>query len=156
VKNNSIVVTDTDMDRLSRLVRASRLSLLRDRPQLDLLQQVLDSAEVWPSERVPKGVVRVHSRARIRDFDTRQQEAYVLVLPDEADASRGFISVLAPLGMALLGHRKGDVIQAKVPGGTRRLRIQLVSQQDSKDRSNSASDRSQELAESGLRDRVAA
>ena len=156
MKNNSIVVTDTDMDRLSRLVRASRLSLLRDRPQLDLLQQVLDSAEVWPSERVPKGVVRVHSRARIRDFDTRQQEAYVLVLPDEADASRGFISVLAPLGMALLGHRKGDVIQAKAPGGTRRLRVQRVWQQDHKERPVSSRSQSQEQAGSVLQDSRAA
>jgi regulator of nucleoside diphosphate kinase len=156
-KGEWIVITDTDMKKLSRLVRsASQLSLLRDGPQLELLQQTLDSAEVRPSRRVPKSIIRIHSRSRVRDLNSQQQGIYVVVLPDEADATRGLISVLTPLGMALLGHRKGDVIQAKAPGGTRRLRVQRVWQQDHKERPVSSRSQSQEQAGSVLQDSRAA
>jgi regulator of nucleoside diphosphate kinase len=68
----------------------------------------------------------MNCRARVLDFDTRQKEVYTLVFPDEANASKATISVLAPLGIALLGRRRGDIIEAKVPGGTRKLRIEQV------------------------------
>jgi regulator of nucleoside diphosphate kinase len=124
--DRSIIVTDGDVDRLRRLVRALKYSLFRDQRQLELLDQTLESAEVRPPGRVPKDVVRMNSRVRVLDFDTRRKGLYTLVFPEEANISRGFISVLAPLGIALLGRRRGDIIEAKVPGGARRLRVEQV------------------------------
>ena len=124
--DRSIIVTDGDVDRLRRLVRALKYSLFRDQRQLELLDQTLESAEVRPQGRVPKDVVRMNSRVRVLDFDTRRKGMYTLVFPEEANISQGFISVLAPLGIALLGRRRGDVIEAKVPGGIRRLRVEHV------------------------------
>ena len=124
--DRAIIVTDGDVERLKRLVRALRYSLFRDQRQLELLDQTLESAEVRPSGRVPKDVVRMNSCVRVLDFDTRRKGLYTLVFPEEANISRGFISVLAPLGIALLGRRKGDVIEATVPGGIRRLRVEHV------------------------------
>jgi regulator of nucleoside diphosphate kinase len=121
-----IIVTDADVERLKRLVRALKYSLFRDQRQLELLDQTLESAEVRPPGRVPKDVVRMNSRVRVLDFDTRRKGLYTLVFPEEANISRGFISVLAPLGVALLGRRKGDVIEASVPGGTRMLKVERV------------------------------
>ncbi len=121
-----IIVTDGDVDRLRRLVRALKYSLFRDQRQLELLDEALESAEVRPPARVPKDVVRMNSRVRVLDFDTRRKGLYTLVFPEEANISRGFVSVLAPLGIALLGRRKGEVIEAKVPGGIRRLRVEHV------------------------------
>jgi len=121
-----ILVTDGDVDRLRRLVRALKCSLYRDQRQLELLDEVLEGAEVRPPARVPKNVVRMNSRVRVLDFDTRRKGLYTLVFPEEANISRGFVSVLAPLGIALLGRRKGDVVEAKVPGGIRRLRVEQV------------------------------
>jgi regulator of nucleoside diphosphate kinase len=121
--DRSIIVTDGDVERLTRLVRALKYSLLRDQRQLDLLDQTLESAEVRPPGRVPKDVVRMNSRVRVLDFDTRKRGMYTLVFPEEANISRGLISVLAPLGIALLGRRRGDIIEAKVPGGVRKLRV---------------------------------
>jgi len=120
--DGSIIVTQADMDRLTRLLHAFKHSLFRDQQQLDLLGQTLAAAEVRPSAEVPRDVVRVNSRVRVFDFDTRRREVYTLTFPEEADISKGMISVLAPLGIALLGRRKGDVIEAKVPGGARKLR----------------------------------
>ena len=124
--DRSIIVTDGDVERLTRLVRALKYSLFRDQRQLDLLDQTLESAEVRPPGRVPKDVVRMNSRVRVLDFDTRKKGMYTLVFPEEANISRGLISVLAPLGLALLGRRRGDIIEAKVPGGIRRLRVEHV------------------------------
>jgi regulator of nucleoside diphosphate kinase len=124
--NGPIIVADGDEGRLRRLVRALKYSLFRDQRQLDLLDQTLESAEVRPPDRVPKGVVRMNSRIRVLDFETRKRGMYTLVFPEEANISQGLISVLAPLGIALLGHRTGDTIEAKVPGGVRTLRVEHV------------------------------
>jgi len=124
--DRSIIVTDGDMETLRRLVWALKYSLFRDQRQLELLDEALESAEVRPPARVPKDVVRMNSRVRVLDFDTRRKGLYTLVFPEEANISRGFVSVLAPLGIALLGRRKGEVIEAKVPGGIRRLRVEHV------------------------------
>jgi regulator of nucleoside diphosphate kinase len=128
VKSHTIVVTDGDMDRLDRLTRAQRHSLFRDQQQLDLLDQVLQNADVRPLNRTPKTVVRMNSSVVVRDSDTREGERFTLVFPEQADISRGLISVLAPVGIALLGHRKGELIEARVPGGIRRLRVEEVRQ----------------------------
>jgi len=126
MKDRPLIVTDADMERLTRLVRALKYSLFRDQQQLDVLDQVLENAEVRPLGRVPGNVIRMNSCVRVRDFETHEKESYTLVFPEEANISRGLISVLAPLGIALLGRRQGDDIEAKVPGGTRTLRVEHV------------------------------
>ena len=126
--SHSIVVTDDDMNRLSRLVQALKHSLFRDQLQLESLEQTLASAEVAPRERIARDVIRMNSTIRVLDLDTRKKERYTLVFPDSADISTRQISVLAPVGIALLGRRQGDVIETKVPGGARRLRVEWVSQ----------------------------
>jgi regulator of nucleoside diphosphate kinase len=126
MKSHSIIVSDADMDRLSRLVRALKHSLFRDPLQLELLDQTLESAEVTSSERIPKDIIRMNSRIRVLDLDTRKKELCTLVFPEHADISTSRISVLAPVGIALLGRRQRDIIEVIVPGGTRRLRIEHV------------------------------
>jgi regulator of nucleoside diphosphate kinase len=126
VKSHTIIVTTADMDRLSRLVRALKHSLFRDPLQLESLEQTLESAEVTSSERVPRDVIRMNSSIRVLDLDTRKKELYTLAFPENADISTSRISVLAPVGIALLGRRQGDVIETKVPGGARRLRVERV------------------------------
>jgi len=132
VKRQSIVITDSDMERLTHLIRGAQHSLFRDHHQVDLLDNVLQGAEVRPPHSMPKSVVRMRSRVQVRDIHTRKEDVYTVVLPDEANASLGLISVLAPIGIALLGRRKGAVVDASVPGGIRRLRIvQVIQSRDS-------------------------
>jgi len=128
VKSQWIVITDCDMERLSRLIRGAPHSLSRDQEQLDLLDHVLQTADVRPPGRMPKSVVRMNSKVYVGDLGTRKEEVYTVVFPGEANASRGLVSVLAPVGIALIGHRKGSVVEVKVPGGIRRLRIRHVIQ----------------------------
>lgn len=142
MKSHSIIVMDADMDRLTRLVRALKHSLFRDQQQLELLDQTLGSADVTPLERIPRDVIRMNSRIRVLDFGTRTKQLYTLVFPENADISIGRLSVLAPVGIALLGRRQGDVIETKVPGGARRLRVERVLQRPRIARRQARPDRS--------------
>lgn len=142
MQDRSVIVTDADMDKLTRLVRAFQHSLFRDQRQLELLDQKLASAEVRTPGRIPRNLIRMNSCVRVFDFDSQRRGLYTLVFPEEANISKGMISVLAPLGIALLGRRKGDVIEAQVPGGTRRLKVEGVRQQPAVGRTNSSEDSS--------------
>jgi regulator of nucleoside diphosphate kinase len=68
----------------------------------------------------------MNSRIHVLDLETGKKERYTLVFPEHADISTNRISVLAPVGIALLGHKKGGVIEARVPGRTRRLKVEQV------------------------------
>ncbi|MGC2183350.1 MAG: GreA/GreB family elongation factor [Terriglobales bacterium] len=117
MKTLSIVVTDADMDRLSRLVGALQHSLFRDQLPLESLEQTLESAEVTSSERIPRDAIRMNSRIRVLDSDTRKKELYTLVFPDNADISTRRISVLAPVGIALLDADRETSSRRKCPEG---------------------------------------
>ena len=121
-----IQVTDDDMARLRNLVRASRQSARRDQHHLAELERELDRAEVVTAADVPADVVTMHSVVRVRDLDTGASAVYRLVFPVDADIERRHISVLAPIGTALIGYQAGDRIEWTTPGGTRRLEIEDV------------------------------
>jgi regulator of nucleoside diphosphate kinase len=129
VKGHSMIITDADMHRLRRLILDLKHGCSTNRQQLDALEQALQSADAQPLGGTPRSFIRMNSCVRVRDASTHKEESYTLVVPEEADMSRGCISVLAPVGMALLGHRKGEIVEAKVPGGIRKLKITEVQQQ---------------------------
>jgi regulator of nucleoside diphosphate kinase len=115
-----------DMDRLTQLVGALRDPQFRDQQQLDLIDEVLQNASVMASEHVPIDVIRMNSRFRVLDLDNGKRAQYTLVFPENADISNGRLSILAPLGASVLGRRREEVVEAKVPGGTRRLKIEYA------------------------------
>jgi regulator of nucleoside diphosphate kinase len=121
-----ILVTEDDMDRLRNLVRASRRSARRDQDHLAELDRELDHAEVVAVAEVPADVVTMHSVVRVRDLDSGARIDYRLVFPADADIERRRISVLAPIGTALIGYRAGDRIEWTTPGGTRHLEVEAV------------------------------
>ncbi|HLI33813.1 MAG TPA: nucleoside diphosphate kinase regulator [Terriglobia bacterium] len=121
-----IFITEADREKLGRIVNSERESLRTDQRNLEALEKELDRAEVVGASEVPRDVVTLGSRVRIRDLVSGEIAIYTLVFPEEADISRNRISVLAPIGTAILGYSAGDVIEWKVPGGTRKLRIEEV------------------------------
>jgi regulator of nucleoside diphosphate kinase len=90
------------------------------------LQTELDRARVVPPEDVPDDVVTMNSTVELRDLDTDQVETYTLVYPDFADIANNRLSILAPIGTAILGYRVGDRIRWRVPAGWRGLQIESV------------------------------
>jgi regulator of nucleoside diphosphate kinase len=70
----------------------------------------------------------MNSTVWFRDLDSEEIDRYTLVFPRDADVIRDRISVLAPIGTALLGYRLRDIIEWRVPQGRRRLEITKVDQ----------------------------
>lgn len=120
-----IFVTDTDFDRLNGLVAGARRSRM-NQEHVDRLAEELDRARIVSPEEIPPDVVTMNSRIQLRDLDTNDSMEFVLVFPTEANVDEHRISVLAPLGTAVLGYRAGSVIEWQVPARTRRLRIERV------------------------------
>lgn len=120
-----IFVTDTDFDRLNGLVAGARRSRM-NQEHVDRLAEELDRARIVSPEEIPPDVVTMNSRIQLRDLDTNDAMEFVLVFPTEANVDEQRISVLAPLGTAVLGYRAGSVIEWQVPARTRRLRIERV------------------------------
>jgi regulator of nucleoside diphosphate kinase len=126
MQSHSIIVSHTDIQRLIQLIRDLRHSSFRDQAQVELLEETLENAEVTASARFPRNTIKMNSRFRVLDLATEKKQVYTLVYPGEADVSSGSISVLAPIGIALLGRSQGDTIEVDVPGRIRRLRIERV------------------------------
>ena len=68
----------------------------------------------------------MNSTVVLRDMDTKEKETYTLVFPDSADIAHDRLSVLAPVGTAILGQHVGDIIRWRVPQGLRRLKVETV------------------------------
>jgi regulator of nucleoside diphosphate kinase len=121
-----IYMTVSDMERLMALVKGYRLQGRED-GSLDVLEEELDRALVMDAgRRFPSDVVTLDSRVLVWDLDSGKERLFTLVLPSKANVDEGRISVLAPLGMAVLGYRTGDEIEWDVPGGRRRFMIRRV------------------------------
>ena len=115
VSTKEIVITAADFDRL-RGVLDSRHYRSTQAPLLLALREELERGTVVPADEVPKGVVTMHSQVHVRDLKAQESETYTLVYPDEADINENKLSVLAPLGMALLGTRVGQIVKFDAPG----------------------------------------
>ncbi|HSW39356.1 MAG TPA: nucleoside diphosphate kinase regulator [Acidobacteriota bacterium] len=122
----TIHITDYDMQRLQKLLEGTQRWAQKDRAYLENLEQELDQAVVVPSKKIPANVITMNTQARVTDLDSDKEMSVQLVFPSEADFEQGKISILAPVGTALIGYRAGDVVEWKVPSGVRRLRIDEI------------------------------
>ena len=125
MKGKSVVITEADFDRLSGLVH-SRMGRVCYGPLATALEQELRDGEVVSPTSVPKAVVTMNSKVRIRDLRSDDHEVYTLVFPQQADINDGRLSVLAPLGTALLGAKAGDIVEVKAPAGVRRIKVERI------------------------------
>jgi regulator of nucleoside diphosphate kinase len=92
--------------------------------EVDTLEEILELAHVVQAEKVPESVVTMNSRVLFRDVRTREEGTVTIVFPGDADPSRGKISVLSPVGTALLGESEGNEVELPLPhGNTRRIKI---------------------------------
>jgi len=124
MENKTITVTSLDLQRLRNLF--DNPDLLQQKPYLQELEQKINRAvEVLPSE-IPPDIITMNSTAWLIDLDTGEEMMLTLVYPDHANISEGRISVLAPIGMAILGSRVGETIEWEVPDGIRTLKVDRI------------------------------
>lgn len=113
-----ITVATEDRQELQKLVERHSGSEVAE-----LLEVELDRAKVVPLSEVPQGTVVMNSDVEYEDTTSHQRRQLRLVFPPDADPEAGRISVMAPLGCALLGLTVGQEIDWQMPGGQRRLRV---------------------------------
>ena len=122
-----IYITTSDYHRLSGLIEISReRNGDADREYLDQLEEELGRAELVSPKEIPADVITMRSKVSLKDLKSGKTVMYSLVFPSEANSNEGHISVLAPIGTALLGNRSGDVVESRVPAGVRRLKVKEV------------------------------
>ena len=117
-----IFITESDMNRLHPLIE----SIKNPREDLRGLQAELEHACVVTPSDVPPDVITMNSKARLRDLDTDEEMVFTLVFPVTSSIEHDRISVVAPIGTAMLGHRVGDEFEWEVPAGSVRLRVEEV------------------------------
>lgn len=121
-----IIITEIDHERLEGLLASEFAKAIDPSDHLRDLRTELDRARIVRPENVPRNVVTMNSTVILRDLVTNEKETYTLVFPDSADIANNRLSVLAPIGTAILGERLGDVLRWRVPEGWRRLKVERV------------------------------
>lgn len=121
VKPN-IVVSSTDLRRIEKLLDALPPNSF---PARDALEEELNRADVLEPTDMPDNVVTMNSQVRFQVNSSKDEFCLTLVYPKEMDSSESKISILAPVGSALLGLSEGDEIEWPIPGG-KVLHVQII------------------------------
>jgi len=109
-----IVVSSLDLERIEAMLDAPAY---RDQAGAIALRDELARADVLAPAQMPNDVVTMNSRVRAVDLDNGDAYDLTLVYPRDADGDAGRVSVLAPVGSAILGLRIGQTMQWPMPGG---------------------------------------
>ena len=115
-----------DADRLRNIAEAASDKY----PQTtDFLAREIERADIVPDARLLPGLVTMDSVVTFRDDISMQERSVTLVYPEAADVDAGKISILTPIGAALIGLSVGQTIEFQTPGGRwRSLTVLKVSQ----------------------------
>lgn len=128
MERRDIYITGFDLNRLTELLgvwqtfKGSKSTSI----YLEGLSEELDRAHIVAPKDIPPDVVTMNSRVRLSDASKEEDLIYTLVFPRDADAEAGKISILAPIGTAILGYKVGDIIEWPVPLGIRKVKIEEV------------------------------
>jgi len=121
--NLPITISERDAVRLRQLVQACAPS---NTEHIQRLKAELDRARIVPGPELPANVIAMNSTVELEDLEDGEILTYTLVFPENADIEAGKISILAPLGMAMLGFKAGDEFEWPVPAGTLHVRIRRL------------------------------
>jgi regulator of nucleoside diphosphate kinase len=117
----ALVLSRLDCERLEALLEQPAHA----GPQFDALRDELARAELREPRDMPADAITMNSTARVRDASSGEERELALVYPRDADGSPDKVSILAPVGSALLGLRAGQEIEWPLPGG-RSTRLQVL------------------------------
>ncbi len=115
------ILTKTDSNTIRHLLQeAHRASVSKD---LDLLMGELDKAQLVEDNQIESDIVRLNSYVEVEDIENKKIMKFQITLPKEADFKLQKISVLSPIGIALIGFKKGMTIEWQLPGGKKMIHI---------------------------------
>lgn len=123
---HAIYITLNDAEKLRDQIWKAQRTEYRHSTYLQMLSGELARAVIIDENALPPDVITMNSQVSLVDSDTGEEMLYTLVFPEEADAIQGKISVLAPIGTAMLGYRVGDDFAWDTPGGKRKIHVKKV------------------------------
>jgi regulator of nucleoside diphosphate kinase len=127
MNHTSIYITRSDAEILRELLReAEQSGGYRGSAYLRDLRVELERAEVIPDQDAPPDLITLNASAQLRNLDTGETMEVTLVRPGQADLFQQKVSILAPIGAAMLGYRTGSIFTWDTPRGTCRLRVEQV------------------------------
>lgn len=121
-KADSLVILDADYQRLLQLIEQN------DTPAADLLDAEISRADIIKDKNFPSDAVTMESVVTFIDLDSNEEKTISLVYPADANVDEMKISILSPVGSALIGLRIGGKIDWPVQGKVRRLKVVTVVQ----------------------------
>ena len=122
--SRQIFITQSDKDRLLELIYKAKYEDLKDNLNLQELETEINRAVVTSVEQLPANVITMNTKVILLMEDA--EEEFTLVYPNEADILQNKISVLSPIGTAILGYSEGSVIGWKVPDGIVLIEVKKV------------------------------
>lgn len=126
MKQNPVVLCESDFQTLKEYVGISSASPKGN--EMSLAYE-LGRAMVVKDDDLPPDTVKLNSKVTVEDVATRKTAAYTIVMPENADISQKKVSIVAPMGAALIGFRKGEEVEWKLPAGFKKFRIKDVENQ---------------------------
>jgi regulator of nucleoside diphosphate kinase len=126
MREKTIHITELDRQRLVDLIMDAQSKGYRGSVYLEKLRGELARAEIVLPQEIPADVITMNSKVALMDLDTQEEEIYTLVYPENANTTEGKVSVLAPIGTAMLGYRVNDVFEWEVPAGRRHLKVDKI------------------------------
>ena len=124
-----IKITELDYVRLSKLVSSAKSEKKIEIENLNALIHEIDRAEKVDSKSITPEFVTMNSVLKVFNCSTEKLMTIKIVYPIEADYKKGFISILSPLGSALLGYRVGDIVKYEAPKGKVEITIRSIDYQ---------------------------
>lgn len=122
-----ICITSQDRERLLKLISDEKeFGNMQQTSHLHDLEREVRRARVLPQEEIPANVVTMNTQLLLKDLSTGEESDYTLVYPENADFETNRISILAPIGTAVLGFREGDVFEWEIPAGKVSLQVMKV------------------------------
>lgn len=121
--NLPIVISEQDAFELRKLMQNRQQAQVEN---LHRLKAEIERAKIVPVVELPAGVIAMNSTVELEDLADGEISVYTLVYPELADIEIGQISVLAPLGMGMLGFKVGDEFEWPGPAGILRMRVRKV------------------------------
>ncbi|GIK59847.1 MAG: nucleoside diphosphate kinase regulator [Ignavibacteriota bacterium] len=118
-----IYITEKDKVKLRNLFGKTLGMSNNDLKSMKELLEEIERAEVMTDENIDETVITMNSTFVVEDINTHKEYDYTIVYPEFADSSKNKISILAPVGTALLGYKVGDIVEWSVPAGKRKFRI---------------------------------
>lgn len=120
-----IFITKSDKIKLQKMVDDFIKFNLEGQEYVKNLDDELNRAEIVENQDIPKNVITMNSKVKLT-FDYSEDEVITLVYPNEGEIDENKISILSPIGTAILGYSEGDIIEWKVPNGVVKILVEEI------------------------------